>query len=100
MNELNIRCKVYPGQFTGEYAVSAAQVGGGEFSLFVPESYVQADENPTRDRAVDGWLKVSLYKQEGDCAIVQLPRECLESGRYVTVSLQQAQNGMQLMDQR
>ena len=92
--ELSIRCKVYPGQFSGEFAVSGAQYNGEAFSLFVPERLVATDETVTRDSAVDGWLKAKLYERDGDLLVVNLPRESLESGRFVTVSLAQVKDGL------
>lgn len=89
MKSLWIRCKVYPGQFSNEYAVKATQSGGGEFSLFAPLRSVQTDETPTRDSPVDGWLEVTLYDRKDNTVVVRLPRESFESGRYVTVDLAQ-----------
>ena len=37
----------------------------------------------------DGWLKVTLYERSRDKAVVKLPRESFESGRFVTVSVAQ-----------
>lgn len=85
--EYQIRCKVFPGQFSGEYAVEGVQANGEKFSLFAPEKFVEAEESPTRDRAVEGWLKVSIWQQAGERFIVRLPRESFESGRFVTVSV-------------
>lgn len=87
--EYQIRCKVFPGQFSNEYAVKAQQIGGESFSLFAPIPAVEPDETPTRERAVDGWLKVAIWEQKGDKVIVKLPRESFESGRFVTVSVTQ-----------
>ena len=87
--ESQIRCKVFPGQFSNEYAVKAEQIGGESFSLFAPIQAVETDETPTRDKAVDGWLKVTIWEQTGDKVIVKLPRESFESGRFVTMSVTQ-----------
>lgn len=87
--ENQIRCKVFPGQFSNEYAVKSQQIDGESFSLFAPVLTVETDETPTRDRAVDGWLKVTIWEQKGDKVIVKLPRESFESGRFVTVSVTQ-----------
>ncbi len=54
-----------------------------------PVTAVEADEAVTRDRAVDGWLKVTLWEHKGDRIIVKLPRESFESGRFVTISAAQ-----------
>jgi hypothetical protein len=61
--DYQIRCKVFPGQFSSEYAVKAEQVNGEAFSLFAPVSAVETDEPPTRDRAVDGWLAVAIWNR-------------------------------------
>jgi hypothetical protein len=84
-----IRCKVFPGQFSSEFAVHSTQSNGEMFSLFVPTSCVAPDEPPTRDHYVDGWLQVSLWELNGNQAVVRLPRESFESGRFVTVDLSQ-----------
>src|SRR4051794_14471726 len=86
-----LRCKVYPGQFSDEYAVSGEQAGGERFSLFVPVPYVTPEKPPSRDAAVDGWLQVVLWEQSGNTAVVKLPRESFESGRFVTVRMDQFQ---------
>ncbi len=87
--DIQIRCKVYPGQFSSEFAITGTQASGAKFSLFAPTRAVESDEPPTRERSVDGWLKVKVWEQVGDHVIVQLPRESFESGRFVTVSLSQ-----------
>jgi hypothetical protein len=84
-----IRCKVFPRQFSSEFAVKGVQANGTGFSLFAPATTVETDEPPTRDRAVDGWLEVQLWEQAGDQAVVRLPRESFESGRFVTMTMSQ-----------
>jgi hypothetical protein len=88
-DQLFLRCKVYPGQFSGEFAVSGEQVGGEKFSLFAPSRFVRTEQEPTRDCAVDGWLQVELWEQKGNSVVVRLPSESFESGRYVTVGIEQ-----------
>jgi hypothetical protein len=87
--EHQIRCKVTPGQFSIEYAVSGAQANGKRFSLFAPVETVESEGQPTRERAVQGWLKVELWEQKGNLALVKLPGESFESGRFVTVDVAQ-----------
>ena len=70
--QYQIRCKVFPGQFSGEFAVEGSQANGEKFSLFAPAKDVETDEPPTRDRSVEGWLKVTLWEQSGSLAIVKL----------------------------
>jgi hypothetical protein len=88
---LYIRCQIYPGQFSGEFAVSGEQADGEKFSLFAPAKFVKMEREPTRDRSVDGWLDVELWEQQGETFVVKLPRESFESGRFVTVGLEQFQ---------
>jgi hypothetical protein len=87
-----VRCKVYPGQFSDEYAVSGEQADGHRFSLFVPTNYVVPDQSPAREASVEGWLQVSVWEPSGDTVVVKLPRDSFESGRFVTVRLDQLQN--------
>jgi hypothetical protein len=39
-----LRCVIAPGQFTGEYAVSATQSNGEGFSLFVDAKLVDREQ--------------------------------------------------------
>lgn len=87
-----LRCKVFPGQFSSEYAIEGEQAGTEKFSLFAPGAYVVPDETPTRDRSVAGWLRVSIWERQGDAVVVKLPRESFESGRFVTVGVAQLQS--------
>ncbi len=87
--ELKLRCRVFPGQFSDEYAVSAEQADGTRFSLFAPAQAVETEEDPTRDHVVVGWLKVSRFKQGESQMLVRLPSESFESGRFVTVRADQ-----------
>jgi hypothetical protein len=84
-----IRCKVFPGQFSSEYAVEGTQANGENFSLFAPVEDVETDRPVTRERAVEGWLRVTVWKQVGDLMVVRLPGESFECGRFVTVSIAQ-----------
>jgi hypothetical protein len=83
-----IRCGIYPGQFSSEYAVSSKDSRKRVFSLFAPTDCVLLDgEQPTRDRTVDGWLIVEVLESDCERALVRLPRESFELGRFVTVSV-------------
>ena len=93
-----VRCKVYPGQFSDEFAVSGQQADGERFSLFVPVQYVKPDQEPTRDTSVEGWLQVSLWEQSGANVVVKLPRESFESGRFVTIGTDQLQYSIQALE--
>ncbi len=83
-----LQCDVTPGQFTGEYVVTAQDFQDSIFSLFVPEKYVECDSESIEGRSVRGWLKVELLDKNDSLALVQLPRLPLENGQTVTVSLE------------
>jgi len=89
--DMSLRCKVFPGQFSTELAIEGTQSDGMKFSLFAPISLVTTDEPPTRDRSVDGWLRVSVWEKKGTTSLVKLPRESFEIGRFVTVESGQLQ---------
>ena len=80
-----LRCQVYPGQFSVEYAVVVRQSDDREVSLFAPQEFVDCEQTPTFDRPVLGWIKVVLVEQAGELALLQLPRSTLENGQYITV---------------
>lgn len=84
-----LRCQVYPGQFSVEYAVVVRQSDGKEVSLFAPQEFVDCEQTPTFDRPVSGWIRVVFVKQEGELALLQLPRSTLENGQYITVRTDQ-----------
>ena len=84
-----LRCRVYPGQFSVEYAVVVRQLDGREVSLFVPQELVECPQPPSFDRPVAGWIRVQLIKQQGNEAFLYLPRSTLENGQYVTVETDQ-----------
>lgn len=77
-----LRCVVSPGQFTGEYAVSAVQANGDPFSLFVDEDLVDSE---VKEGQGDGWLRVEVVNRRGDDVLIRLPSPSLEGGQFVTV---------------
>jgi hypothetical protein len=90
--ETSLRCTVAPGQFTGEYAVSASQSNGEDFSLFMDENLVDWDRSGAGGRG-EGWLRVEVIDHKGDKALVRLPSPSLEGGQFVTVRSDQLGNG-------
>lgn len=58
-----LRCRVYPGQFSVEYAVVVRQFDGAEVSLFVPLGFVNCPLQPSFDRPVAGWMVVQLVSK-------------------------------------
>lgn len=80
--ETCLRCSVSPGQFTGEYAVSASQSNGELFSLFVDEELVDTE---SREHPGEGWLRVAILESRGNDVLIMLPAPSLEGGQFVTV---------------
>jgi len=87
-----LRCRVYPGQFSVEYAVSVRQSDGSEASLFVPQDFVECDGVPASDHPVTGWIRVGLVERRGELVLVHLPRQTLEYGPYITVQPNQLES--------
>lgn len=85
MNELWLRCSVSEGQFSDEFAVSAQTFDEGEFSLFVPDEFVELEGSLDEQQSVPGWVRVDVLDQKDDLVLVRLPRQTLENGRSVTV---------------
>lgn len=79
-----LRCEVYPGQFSCEYAVSVRSFAGEGFSLFAAVGDVECDYPPTRERAAPGWLAVRVVAETDTRRLVCLPQSTLEGGRYLS----------------
>jgi hypothetical protein len=79
-----LRCQLSLGMFQGEYAVRGKTAEETEFSLFVPEEFVECD-SPVSDGAIDGWLRVNVLAQANHLMLVRLPGQAFENGRTVTV---------------
>ncbi len=84
-----LRCSISLGQFSGEFAVTGEQADGSTFSFFAPANQVRIQKRPEKGEAVEGWVRVQLWENGGDKAVVRLPRESFEKGRYVTVRADQ-----------
>jgi len=80
-----IRCRLYPGQFSSEYAVVVESFSGRVYSLFASRDDVANDREPTLDEPTDGWLRVKVLEPEGNNVLVQLPQSTLENGSYLAV---------------
>jgi hypothetical protein len=80
-----IRCQLYPGQFSSEYAVVVESFSGRVYSLFASRRDVANDREPTLDEPTDGWLRVKVLEPEGNNVLVQLPQSTLENGSYLAV---------------
>jgi len=72
--------------FSREVAVCGVTADGAEFSLFVPEDFVEVDESEVGTATVDGWLLVEVLAREGGRMLVRLPGQTFENGQTVTLS--------------
>jgi hypothetical protein len=88
MNAL-LRCEIYPGQFSSEYAVILRSFTGKEFSLFASRQDVQCDDRPTDEQPSEGWLRVAITKRDGSLCLVRLPQSTIENGQSITVNADQ-----------
>jgi hypothetical protein len=80
-----LQCKISPGMFSGEVAVRGKTADGTEFSLFVPEDFVESEATPLTNVTVDGWLFVEVLAREGALLLVRLPGQTFENGHTITV---------------
>jgi hypothetical protein len=80
-----LKCRVSPGQFSGEFVVVAEDFRNTRFSLFVPDDLVECDASPIEQGGVDGWLHVETLVQQDDLVLIRLPRAPFENGPTVTV---------------
>jgi hypothetical protein len=80
-----LRCKVYPGMFSTEFAVVVKAFDGQTYSLFAERDKVLIKREPTHDEPVDGWLTVQLLERAGNVILVWLPDTTLESGQHLFV---------------
>jgi hypothetical protein len=80
-----LRCQISPGMFSGEVAVCGRTADGAEFSLFVPEEFVEFEAQGTTTEPVEGRVCVEVLAREGRLLLVRLPGQTFENGQTVTV---------------
>jgi hypothetical protein len=80
-----LRCEASPGQFPGELAITGNTSSGAVFSLFMPESRVKCSKPPVEGQSVEAWLRVDVLDKREGFFVVQLPRQTMENGQFVTV---------------
>jgi hypothetical protein len=85
MTIAELRCQLYPGQFSSEFAVVVESFNGRAFSLFASREDVKCEREPSQDEPTTGWLKVKILEQEGNNILVQLPQSTIENGSYLAV---------------
>lgn len=89
-----LKCKVSPGQFSGEYAVSAIDHAGAEFSLFTADSNVEHEcEEIGEGSECKGRVRVVVLGEKGDLTLVRLPGRTFANGSTVTVRSDQIEVG-------
>jgi hypothetical protein len=84
-----LECKISIGQFTGEFAVRGKMFDATEFSLFACKEDLRFSKEPTKDKPVDGFIRVIPSGRKDDLLLVNLPRPTFENGRAVTVKVSQ-----------
>ncbi len=84
-----LRCLVYPGQFSSEFAVVVESFNGRRFSLFSSRDDVSFEQEPTQDEPTQGWLAVQTTQRSGNNIVVRLPQTTIENGQYLSVRLDQ-----------
>jgi len=87
-----LKCRIFPGQFTGEYAVQGRLFDNTEFSLFVEKQYLDFSEEPTFDKPVEGWIRVEPELHKDDLLLVSLPQPTFENGQSITVKMDQVKD--------
>jgi hypothetical protein len=80
-----LRCKVSPGQFSGEVVVEGTDFRGRGFSLFAPDNVIECDAGLCHEESVEGWILIDVIDRKDDLVLVRLPRAPLENGPTVTV---------------
>ena len=82
-------CTISEGQFTGEFAVQGKMFDSTDFSLFAPKEVLRFDEEPTKNKRVQGSIRVTPLGQKDDLTLIALPRPTFENGRAITVKTNQ-----------
>jgi hypothetical protein len=80
-----LRCRLYPGQFSSEFAVIVESFNGRTYSLFAPLDDVRYDREPSEHESTEGWLSVKVLEHEGNNVLIQLPQSTIENGSYLAV---------------
>jgi hypothetical protein len=85
MKEKWLTCSIYPGQFSGEFAVCGRLFDDTAFSMFAEEENLRFDKRPGPDERVGGWIRVLPLGKKGDSLLVFLPQPTFENGQTITV---------------
>jgi hypothetical protein len=71
--------------FSGEVAVRGKTADGTEFSLFVPDNFIECETSVAVAGPVEGWVSVEVIAREEALLLVRLPGQTFENGQTVTV---------------
>ncbi len=74
--------------FTGEFAVTAREHDGRQFSLFASAEDVRIQNQPNGS-PVPGSLRVTEIETKNDLVLVVLPQPILGGGSWITVKTDQ-----------
>ena len=83
--ETLLQCEVSPGLFSGEVAVRGRAADDAEFSLFIPDDFVEFEAMVVDAGPVAGWICVEVLATEGSLLLVRLPGQTFENGQTITV---------------
>ncbi len=89
-----LRCMASKGQFSNEFAISAKDYRGEEFSLFVSRELVEPEGDPNISR-VPALMRVRALDRAGDLVLIRLPAETFNNGYTVTVKQDQLAEHLQ-----
>ena len=95
MKTLQLRCKLFPGQFSSEFVAIVESFNGRSFSLFASREDVTFEQEPTQDTPTEGWLRVQVVDGRGSNILVLLPQSTVENGQYLTVRHDQLRNTLE-----
>ena len=72
-----LKCKVMPGQYSGECAIKSSLFNDKEFSLFAEKRHVSFEGKLSLEKPIDGWLKVEAGLRTDNLVVVNLPHNPL-----------------------
>ncbi len=88
-----LKCMISPGQFTGEFAISAQDHTGGTFSLFVNCDFVEHECGEIEEGIeCEGRLLVLVLEERQGLSLIKLPGRTFANGSIVTVRSDQLES--------
>ena len=80
-----LQCQISQGLFSREVAVRGEAADGTEFSMFVPNDFVEYDTSAVDSGPVAGLIDVEVLAREGALLLVRLPSQTFDNGPTITV---------------